>query len=366
MPRRIRYAVVGAGNIAQVAVLPAFAGVRHSSELVAVISSDAAKRDHLRRTYGISHAGSYDDMERVLDEAQVDAVYVSLPNSQHRSFTERAARLGVHVLCEKPMAVTAEDCEAMIAACRDADVLLMIAYRLHFEAANLEAVSAVESGRIGEAHLFTATLTQQARRGDIRTRADAGGGALLDTGVYPINAARYLFRDEPEEVFAYTSVGRDARFGPVDSTAAALLRFPGDRLAQFVVSQAAAATSAFRVIGARGHVRVANAFDYQGERRVWITADGRTEERVFPEQDQFGPELEYFSRCILEDRQPEPSGREGLADVRIVEALLQSARTGRPVRLPRFEKRERPEPGQQIFRSPQPRPDAVNAPDPAT
>lgn len=361
-PRRIRYAVVGAGNIVQVAVLPGFQNARENSELVAIVSSDAEKRRALQQLYGVEHTGDYDGFERILDRACVEAVFIGLPNSQHRAFTERAARAHVHVLCEKPMATTVEDCEAMMRACVDGGVKLMIAYRLHFEEANLSAIEIVRSGRLGQPRLLSATLTQQVRPGDIRTRRDVGGGALWDAGPYPVNAARYLFRQEPIEVMAFT--GSDPRFEGVDASAVGMLRFPGGQLAQFIVSQAAAPTSGYRIIGTEGDLRVDPGFDYAGARRQVITVGDSIEQRAYAPRDQFGPEIVYFSRCILEDLEPEPSGLEGLADVRVLQALYESARTGRAVSLPPFEKAVRPGPDQLISMLPQPRPATVKAPDP--
>lgn len=361
---KIRYALVGAGHIAQVAVLPAFAHAGVNSELVAVISSDQEKREELGRRYAVEQVGPYEDFERLVREARADAVYVGLPNHLHREWTERAARCRLHVLCEKPMATTVEDCEAMIRAAEAAGVKLMIAYRLHFEEANLGAIALIRSGRIGDPRLVQATLTQQVRAGDVRTRAPEGGGALLDLGPYCVNGARYLFGAEPAEVFAFSTVGTDPRFEAVDETTAALLRFPEGRLAQFSVSQAAAGTTQLRVVGTEGDLRVEPAFDYVGERRHVLTIRGKREERTFPARDQFAPELLYFSQCILDGREPEPSGWEGLADVRVLVALQESARQGRPLALAPFDRARRPDPGQVITRPPVQAPATVHAPSP--
>jgi len=361
--RQIRYALIGAGNIAQVAVLPAFAHAQNS-KLVAIASSDPGKREALKARYGLAHASDYDHLEALLAEAEVDAVYIALPNHLHRAFTERAARAGVHVLCEKPMAASVEDCEAMIRACDEADVKLMIAYRLHFEAANLGAIELARSGKLGAPRILSALLTQQARGGDIRTRAEVGGGALLDAGVYCINAARYLFGEEPTEVFGYADVDPDPRFQGVDATTLALLRFPGGGLAQIGCSQAVAAVSSFRIVGEKGDLRVDPAFGYATERRHHLTVDGETRERTFAQQDQFAPELIYFSDCILEDREPEPSGIEGLADVRVIDAIARSVAAGRSVKLRRFEKSPRPSRAQLITRPAIEPPEPVNAPSP--
>src|SRR3954468_16916058 len=177
MPRRqIRYAVVGLGHIAQVAVLPAFANARENSVLAALVSGDAAKRETLARRYGISHTYGYEDYEDCLHGGQVDAVYIALPNSMHREYAERAADAGVHVLCEKPMAVTEDECEAMMRAAERNGVRLMVAYRLHFERANLEAIEIARSGSISEPRLFDAAFTMHVADGNIRLERRLGGG----------------------------------------------------------------------------------------------------------------------------------------------------------------------------------------------
>jgi predicted dehydrogenase len=329
-----------------------------------VISADEKKREELGRRYGIESVGPYEDFEKLVREAGAEAVYLSVPNHLHREWTERAARERLHVLCEKPMALTPEDCETMILATQTAGVKLMIAYRLHFEEANLEAIDLVRSGRIGDPVVFSAVLTQTVREGDIRTRAELGGGALFDEGPYCVNAARYLFGAEPTEVFAFDDVS-EAGAAEADDTTIALMRFPGGQVASFVVSQDTAETSAYRLIGRSGELRLDPAFGYQGERRLFLTAGGKTAVRTFPARDQFAPELLYFSQCIRDGAEPEPSGEEGLADVRVLVALRTSARERRPVSLPPFERRRRPQPNQVIVRPAARPPPTVNAPSPS-
>lgn len=171
---RVRYVVVGAGNIAQVAVLPAFAHARENSELVAIASDDPEKREALGKKYGTA-TGTYPELESLIESSAADAVYIAVPNTRHREFAERAAKAGVHVLCEKPMAMTSGDCHAMIEACDAAGVRLMVGYRLHFEETNLRAVEIIRSGVLGEPRFFSAVFSQQVRLGDIRTRANTGG-----------------------------------------------------------------------------------------------------------------------------------------------------------------------------------------------
>jgi predicted dehydrogenase len=364
-PRKVRYAVLGAGNIAQVAVLPAFEHAAENSELVALISGDAEKRAALSERYRLEHTGSYDELEQVLARSKADAVYVAVPNSMHREMTERAARCHMHVLCEKPMAETVGDCQAMIQVCRENQVLLMIAYRLHYEEANLRAIELAQSGQLGELRVFSSIFTQNVRAGDVRTKGELAGGALYDMGIYPINAARNLFRDEPDEVFATCISGTDARFENVDETSTALLRFPGGRVAQLTASLASAHVSSYRLVGTRGDLRVEPAFGYVNELKHYLTVAGETSERCFPKRDQFAAELVSFSRCVLEGTEPEPSGEEGLADVRIVRAIFRSAETGKAVRLVPFSRSQRPSLEQEIHKPPVPQVEPVRAPSPS-
>jgi glucose-fructose oxidoreductase len=358
----VRYAVVGLGHIAQVAVLPAFGHARRNSELAALVSGDEEKLRHLSRKYGVEHAWTYDELDVNLRRGAVDAVYIALPNHLHHECTLLAARAGVHVLCEKPLALTEHDCVEMIRACETYQVKLMTAYRLHFERANLKAVEIVRSGKIGDPRFFDSTFSMQVEDTDnIRLRRETGGGPVWDLGVYCINAARYLFRSEPMEVLAAVTHGGDVRFREVEEAASAILRFPGDRLASFTCSFGASDTSAYRVVGTEGDLRVDPAYEYAGELRHVLSIGERKEEQAFTKRDQFGPELLYFSDCVLEGRDPEPSGREGLADVRVIRAIYRAAERGRAVRLEPFEKRRRPSLEQEIRRPPVEKPEEVGA-----
>src|ERR1043166_7437463 len=191
MPRKqVRYAVVGLGHIAQVAVLPAFGNARRNSRLGALVSGDPVKLEELGAKYHVDPRYSYERYDEMLKSGEVDAVYIATPNSLHAEYAIRAAQAGLHVLVEKPMAVTEEQCERMAEAARTAGVKLMVAYRLHFERANLEAIEVARSGRIGEPRIFTSTFTMQVEPGNIRLQHALGGGTLYDIGIYCINAAR--------------------------------------------------------------------------------------------------------------------------------------------------------------------------------
>lgn len=360
----IRYAVVGLGHIAQHAVLPAFQNAANT-RLQALVSGDAEKRSELQKRYGISKTYTYEQYDDCLKSGEIDAVYIALPDALHREYTVRAARQGIHVLCEKPMAETEQDCIAMIQAAADHKVKLMIAYRLHFDAANLEAIRTIETGKLGEVRIFSSLNTQNVVNGNVRLDEHLGGGPLYDMGVYCINAARYLFRSEPLEVFCTHASRQDERFREVPEMSAAMLRFPGDRLAQFTCSYGASHTSWYRVVGTDGDLVMDPAFEYESEMKQTVTRGEKPAQRTFPKRDQFGPELSYFADCILQDAEPEPSGWEGLSDIRIVEALNRSAREQRWVALPVLERSRRPQPSQRIDQPPVPEPELVQAESPS-
>jgi predicted dehydrogenase len=363
--QRIRYAVVGLGHLAQVAVLPAFKNTANS-ELVAIVSGDAEKRRKLGKKYRLEHIYSYEEYERAL--ADVDAVYLVLPNHLHRDYAVRAAEAGIHVLCEKPMAVTEEDREAMIDATNTNHVKLMIAYRLHFEEANLEAIRLVKSGKLGNPRIFDSAFSQQVAENNIRVSesAEKGGGPVYDMGVYCINAARYLFQSEPTAVLASSANKGESRFRQVDEMTSVVLRFPEERLATFTCSFGAAAVSRYSVIGTKGALTSEPAYDYSMALKHRLTIGEKTSTKTFPKRDQFAAELIYFSDCILQDKEPEPSGWEGFADVRIVRAVYESARTGRTVVLPDLPAKKKPTIRQEIHRPSHGKPQTVNAQAPSS
>jgi predicted dehydrogenase len=336
MPQRqqmIRYGVVGLGHIAQVAVLPAFAHAASNSQLTALISSDPTKMKQLSARYRVPYTYSYEEYDQCLRERHIDAVYIALPNSMHCEYATRAANMGIHVLCEKPMAVTEQECRQMIQAAERGRVKLMIAYRLHWDKASIQAVDIAQSGKLGKLRIFQAMFSIQVREGDIRVRRTLGGGSLYDLGVYCINAARYLFQDNPIEVSAFSIEGTDSRFKEVDEMTGTLLRFSGGRLASFICSFGAADVSSYELIGTKGRLQVEPAFEYIGPLVHRVTRKGKTQSRRFPAGDQFAPELIYFSECIRQNKQPEPGGLEGLIDVQIVEALYRSAAHHKPIPL---------------------------------
>ena len=362
--RKVRYAVVGLGHIAQVAVLPAFKHATANSQLTALVSDDPTKLKALGKKYKVKQLYSHDEYDQCLESDTFDAVYIALPNHLHCEYTVRAARAGRQVLCEKPLAMTEEECRQMMEACRANSVRLMTAYRLHFEEATLKAIEIAQSGLLGELKYFDSLHLMDVKPGDIRLRDETGGGTLHDLGIYCINAARNIFRDEPIEMFAMSMNGNEPKFAEVEEAVSAILRFPGNRSAVFTCSFGAAKVSSYRVVGTEGDLRVEPGYSYTDKLVHHLTLDGKTKKQTFPKRDQFAAQILYFSDCVLTGREPEPSGLEGAADVRIIEALYRSVAEGKPVTLVPVLKPDRPSMEQEIHRPPVEEPELVHAESP--
>jgi glucose-fructose oxidoreductase len=263
------------------------------------------------------------------------------------------------------MATTEEDCQAMIDACRASGVKLMVAYRLHFERANLEAIEVARSGRLGDVRLISSVFTQDVEEGNIRLKRGEGG-PLFDIGIYCVNAARSIFRSEPNEVSA-ANVTRpdDPRFVDCPEMTSARLRFAGERLATFTCGFGASSVGYYEIVGTKGSLCVDPAYSIAEDITHDLTIKDKTRTRTFSARDQFAPELLEFSACVLEDREPEPSGEEGLADVRVLEAIESSAdQDGAPVELGRFDRRQRPSLAQEARRPLPEKPELVHVDDP--
>lgn len=329
---QVRFAVVGLGHIAQAAVLPAFENAENC-ELSALVSGDDTKLEILSKRYGTKTAVRYDGYDELLRSGQVDAVYLAVPNHLHSTYAIKALERGVHVLCEKPMAPTEQECLDMLAAARTGGAHLMIAYRVHFEHVNLRAIRWVQSGMIGEPRIFSSVFSQTVREGNVRLMPiDRGGGTVFDLGVYCINAARNLFGAEPSSVFATSLWRADEKLRECDLATNALLEFPRGARAQFCSHFAAHRSSDLRIVGTEGEIQVHNAYEYAKPISCSLTRrDGERRRWTLPQRDQFGPQLYYFATCIQANQHPEPDGFEGLADVRVVQAIYQSARTRKPV-----------------------------------
>ncbi|HUU13488.1 MAG TPA: Gfo/Idh/MocA family oxidoreductase [Terriglobia bacterium] len=228
------YAVVGIGNLAKGQILPALRTTKRS-RLVALVSGDPAKARHYARLYGAPEKNiyNYENYDQMASNPEIDVVYVVLPNSMHAEYTIRAARAGKHVLCEKPMATTVKDTEEMVAVCRQARKRLMVAYRLHYEPYNLAAMKMCREKELGQIKLIDAEFgfvigdpTQWRLK-----HAMAGGGSLMDIGIYCLQAARYLTGEEPVSVYAEQRSSDPVKFKEVEENISFMLRFPSGVIA---------------------------------------------------------------------------------------------------------------------------------------
>ncbi|MGH8138859.1 MAG: Gfo/Idh/MocA family protein [Steroidobacteraceae bacterium] len=339
----IRYAVIGLGYISQVAVLPAFANARQNSALAALVSDDPRKLQKLGRHYDVDLLCKYDDVDKLFSSGAIDAVYIALPNAMHAEYAIRAAKAGLHVLSEKPMAVTSHDCERMIEAAQQGGVKLMIAYRLHFEPGNLDALHIARSGQLGDLRFFTSQFSMQVAAENIRVKREMGGGPLYDIGIYCINAARTVFAVEPVEVLATAVTHNDPRFKEVPETVVAVMKFPQKAIASFTCSFGSAARSVYEIVGTKGSITLDPGYEMSEGIAYELRVGNRTRSRHYKKSDQFAPELIHFSDCILHDREPEPSGEEGLADIRIIEAFNRSILSGKWVALDVPPRKRRPD-----------------------
>jgi glucose-fructose oxidoreductase len=237
----------------------------------------------------------------------------------------------------------------------------MIAYRLHFERATLAALEIAQRGDLGDLRYFSSEFSMSVADGNVRLERDLGGGPLQDVGVYCINAARALFDAEPEQVWAVAASHGGEKFSEVPATVAATLRFPGGRFASFTCSFDAGDRSVYTIAGTSGSLTMEPAYAYAEGLAYQVRTGTRTRKRRLAKSDQFAPELVYFSDCVREGRDPEPSGTEGQADVRVIEALERSLATGQPVALPALRRPpRRPSLSQERRRPPVPKPPTVH------
>ena len=332
--KKLGWALVGLGKLTVEELLPAFARCE-ASRVAALVSGVPEKAKALAARYGVPEKGIYDyaGFDKLADNPDVDVVYVVLPNSLHAEYTVRAARAGKHVFCEKPMAPTSKECREMIAACREAGRRLMIAYRLHHEPHHLRAVDLARGKELGGVQLMVGELTQQVPPGTWRTAKKMGGGPLPDIGIYPLNEARMLFGEEPNEVRATTFAPKDdPRFKEVEQRCLFTLTFPSGAQAHCSCDYGLDDVSQFAMIGPDGSARMDRAFAYRGL-KLTRTVRGIQTVTEFAQKDQFASEIDHFSRCILENKPHKTPGEEGQRDVTIIEAIYEAARTGKVVKL---------------------------------
>ena len=357
---KVRFAVVGLGWFGQLAVLPGFANAKNA-KLAALVSGTPEKRRDLAKMYDCP---AFDDAEfdKALAAREIDAVFIVTPNSAHLEYALRAARAGVHVLCEKPLADTVESARLIVQMCKEHNVKLMTAYRLHFQEANLKAIEHATSGEIGDPRIFTSIFSYPVKPGNVRLEHDQGGGPIHDVGVYCINAARYLFRDEPIELYAHEVYGVDPKFHGVPENTTVVMKFPGGRVAQFTAGFATDGVEEYTLIGTSGSIHLKPAYTFYGDNTLTITKEGAEKSHTFKKSDHVGAEIEYFADCILNNTEPEPDGVEGLIDMMIIEAIAHSAKENKPVHLDLPKKAKRPDMTQEIHKSAVSQPELLHLP----
>jgi predicted dehydrogenase len=331
--RKIGYCIIGLGRISG----HFMAGIQNTgnSKVTALVSGHPDKAGRIAEQYGVPKTSiyNYENMDEMRSNKSIDAVYIGLPNGMHAEYTIRSAKAGKHVLCEKPMCVSVAEAEAMIEAAKTAHVKLMIAYRCHYETTNLRAVKLIRDGAIGQVQSIQSAFGFSCDPKDWRMQKSlAGGGPLMDVGIYCLNASRYLTGEEPAAITAYSFTNRnDPRFKTVEENVAWITKFPSGIVASCNTSYGAPMEGYFRVYGSKGWIEVNPAFGYEG---LHLTAQIATPDNPYvlldepnPEKDplHFTKEADHFSNCILHDLEPQSPGEEGLKDMKYIRDIYRSA-----------------------------------------
>lgn len=331
---RIGYAIVGVGQLTKDELIPAVRESEHAYLAALVTGADDKAEVQAASSMRPEDVYAYEEFGELADRDDIQAVYIVLPNALHREYAERAAQMGKHVLCEKPLASTVEDAEAMVQACREAGVLLMTAYRCQYTPEHWAVRDAVQSGRLGPVRLLNSVHAHveddpQAWRLDQKM---AGGGPLPDIGLYSLNTARFVLGLEPQWVEASLDQPQDdPRFREVERSVSFRLGFAGGVMADCQASYAALDVNTLRVMGEAGHAEMDPAFAYEGLKLTVTPA--KDQQPDFPGYDQFTLEMDHFAACIRAGVQPWTPGEEGLQDQRLMAAIYQAARGGKRVTL---------------------------------
>jgi predicted dehydrogenase len=330
--RPVGVAVVGLGKLSLNEILPALTQTTRC-RLAAVVSGHPEKAARVAAQYGLAASSifTYENYDRVAENRDIEMVYVVLPNSMHAEYSIRASRARKHVLCEKPMAISAAECERMIAAARAAQCLLAVGYRLHFEPYNAELIRLARDRELGPIKVIdtAAGFAMGPDVGQWRLNKElAGGGSLMDMGIYALQAARYISGEEPTTVSAQQTITDPVKFRDIDETILFTLKFPSGVVAK-CTSSYATNVNRFEVAAERGRFGLDPAQWYRGIKG--FRSDGKPFE--FPAVNHFVAELDDFASCIRQGRPSRVPGQEGLRDLRIIEAIYRSADAEREIRL---------------------------------
>jgi predicted dehydrogenase len=344
--RRLGFAIVGLGRLSLEEIMPAFSECKLAKP-VALVSGDRAKAAQVAQQYSIKPENiySYQNYDNLRNNPDVDVIYIVLPNSMHAEYTVRGAQAGKHILCEKPMANTVEECQQMIAACKQANRKLMIAYRCQYEPHHRAMIQMIRNQELGAVKLIQADNGQN-EGGDLNQwrlkKSLAGGGSLPDVGIYCLNATRYLTGEEPIEISANLfSTPNDPRFREVEESVTFQLQYPSGVLAICSTSYGYHRASRFRVFGSDAWGQLDPAFTYNGLQMEIgrksannSMAENITQVRM-REKNQFALELDHMADCVIHDRTPHTPGEEGLQDQKLMALIYQAAQTRQTITLPR-------------------------------
>ena len=331
MGRKVRWGILGCAGIAAKTLIPAIKGSSNGL-LHAIAARDLERAAEWAGKYGFARA--HRDYQALLEDPEVDAVYNPLPNHLHAEWSIRAARAGKHVLCEKPMAMNAAEVRDMIAAAEGTGVLLMEAFMYRFHPQIEMTLELLRAGTLGEVRSVKSSFTFHFERGgdNYRWSPEMGGGALYDVGCYTISAARLVFGDEPLSAFARARL--DPKTG-VDMTAAVLLEFPGGRFAMCDCSFESQFQSRLLAVGTKGEVRLDRAFSAKDSAaRVEVVRGEESETLAVPRADMFALMVEHFGECVLDGKPLRYPAADAEKNMRVIDAAFESARTGRPVKIP--------------------------------
>jgi len=324
--RVLRWGLLGTARINRMVIPPL--RVSEGNRLVAVASRETAKAVAYAREWGIERAhGSYDAL---LSDPGIDAVYIPLPNHLHAEWTIRAARAGKHVLCEKPLALTVSEVDAMEAAARESGVVLAEAFMYRHHPQTLKVKQLVDSGAIGAVRFVRGTFTFPLERpDDVRLRPEWGGGCLWDVGCYPLSFTRYLLGAEPVEVYGSQVLGSSG----IDETFAGQLVFPGGVLAQIDAGFRSPFRAELEIAGTTGTIRVRHPWKPEPDQPILLTQGEQTTALAVAECDRYLLEIEDLAEAVVGGRPSRVSLAESRGNVATIVALLESAREDRPVRL---------------------------------
>lgn len=328
--RRTGYCIVGLGRISMQHFMPGIKASEHSA-ITGIVSGHPEKARRMAAEYGVPESSiyTYENYDEIRNNKAIDAAYIALPNNMHAEYTIRAAKAGKHVLCEKPMSTSVSDARDMVSACKQAKVKLLIAYRCQYEPTNLRAIELIKSGRLGTIQAIESSNGFNIAPGEWRlNKKMAGGGPLLDVGVYSLNACRYLTGEEPIEIKAVSStIDHDGRFDEVEENTSWTMKFPSGVVASCNTTYGASMDGFYRVHGSKGTLEVQPAFPYQGQHLKASFNDRTNLDEPNPAKDpsQFRTMADYFSDCVQNNKEPKTNGEEGLRDMEYMSRILESS-----------------------------------------